>query len=92
MQCISADNSKIQRFHVRCSQIFAATIGGDLARAADMRIRLTQKLAGRLDGIDVSHLKVGDIIELPTAAAAILIAERWAEVVAEPPIEPEPLR
>jgi hypothetical protein len=53
-----------------------------------MRIRLTQKLAGRLDGIDVSHLKVGDIIELPTAAAAMLIAERWAEAVAEPPAAP----
>jgi hypothetical protein len=53
-----------------------------------MRIRLTQKLAGQLDGIDVSHLKVGDIIELPTAAAAMLIAERWAEAVAEPPAAP----
>ena len=53
-----------------------------------MRIRLTQKLAGRLDGIDVSHLKVGDIIELPVAAAAMLIAERWAEAVAEPPAVP----
>jgi RNA-binding protein YlmH len=53
-----------------------------------VRIRLTRKLAGRLNGIDVSNQQVGDIIELPDKAAAILIAEGWAEAVAEPPAAP----
>ena len=55
-----------------------------------MRIRLTRKLAGRLDGIDVSNQQVGDIMELPDKAAAMLIAERWAEPVAEPVPAPAP--
>lgn len=46
-----------------------------------IRIRLTRKLAGLLNGVDVSALKVGDAIELPDAAAHMLVAERWAEPV-----------
>jgi hypothetical protein len=49
-----------------------------------VRIRLTRKLAGRLNGIDVTNQRVGDIMELPDKAAAMLIAEGWAEAVAEP--------
>ena len=42
------------------------------------RIRLAKKLAAVLNGIDVSSLHVGDIIELPDSAAHMMIAEGWA--------------
>jgi hypothetical protein len=45
-----------------------------------IRVRLTRKLASTLNGVDLSHLKVGDIFELPDAAARMMIAERWAEI------------
>lgn len=47
------------------------------------RIRLTKKLAAILNGIDVSTLRVGDMIELPDSAARMMIAEGWAEPTAE---------
>jgi hypothetical protein len=47
-------------------------------------VRLTKKLAAYLNGIDVSSLKVGDILELPDRAAYMLIAEGWAEPVNNP--------
>jgi hypothetical protein len=46
-----------------------------------VRLRLTRKLAAMLDGIDVSSVCEGDILELPERAAAMLIAEQWAEPV-----------
>jgi hypothetical protein len=49
-----------------------------------IRVRLTRKLAASLNGVDLSSLKVGDIAELPDAAARMMIAERWAERVFEP--------
>lgn len=42
------------------------------------RVRLTRKLAAALNGLDVSALRVGDIIELPDRSAKMLIAEGWA--------------
>jgi len=51
-----------------------------------VRIRLTRKLAADLNGIDVSSINVGDVIELPDRAASMLIAECWAEPVQEPPV------
>jgi hypothetical protein len=48
-----------------------------------LRVQLTHKLANRLDGIDVSQFRVSDIIELPDAHAALLIAEGWAKPVVE---------
>jgi len=39
-------------------------------------------LAERVDGIDLSRYKVGDLIELPQRDAEILIAEEWATAVA----------
>jgi hypothetical protein len=44
-----------------------------------MWIRLTRKLADFLDGVDVSHRHAGDVFELPTCDAHLLIAEGWAE-------------
>jgi len=48
-----------------------------------VRIRLTRKLASSLNGVDLSSLNVGDVVELPEAAARMMIAERWAEPAAE---------
>jgi len=44
-----------------------------------MWIRLTRKLADFLDGVDVSNRRVGDVFELSTFEAHLLIAEGWAE-------------
>jgi hypothetical protein len=44
-----------------------------------MWVRLTRKLAECLDGIDVSQRCVGDVFELPSADAELLVAEQWAE-------------
>jgi hypothetical protein len=41
-------------------------------------IRLTKKLADVMNGIDVSGVNVGDIAELPEAAARMMIEEGWA--------------
>ena len=49
-----------------------------------MRIQLTRKLADNLDGIDVSTYREGDSFDLPTGAAEMLIAERWAVPSCEP--------
>jgi hypothetical protein len=43
-----------------------------------MWIRLTRKLADYLDGVDVSSRRQGDVFELPTLEAQLLIAEGWA--------------
>ena len=43
-----------------------------------MRIRLTRKLADRLDGIDVKDHHVGDVFDLPGTQARVLVAEKWA--------------
>ncbi len=45
------------------------------------RIRLTKKLAAVLNGVDVSALRVGDIIELPDSAAQMMIKEGWASPI-----------
>ena len=43
-----------------------------------MRVRLTKKLAERLDGVDVSDREEGDVLDLPTRDARMLVQERWA--------------
>ena len=48
-----------------------------------MKVRLTKRLAEMLDGIDVSNHDVGDVMDLPTSEARLLVAERWAEPVAD---------
>src|SRR5205814_3136507 len=42
-------------------------------------VRLTKKLADVLDGVDVSAKRVGEVFELPSGEADLLIAEGWAE-------------
>lgn len=48
------------------------------------RVRLIRKLAAILNGVDLSHVKIGDVIYVPEATAAMLIREGWAELVAAP--------
>jgi hypothetical protein len=43
-----------------------------------MRVRLTRKHANRIDDIDLSDRKVGDILDLPAAQAHVILAEAWA--------------
>ena len=47
-----------------------------------MLIRLTLKLADTLDGIDVSHVRQGDLVEMSALDAELMIAEGWAKRVA----------
>jgi hypothetical protein len=44
-------------------------------------LRLTRKLADQIDGVDLSPYRVGQVIYLPWRAAALLLAERWAELI-----------
>jgi hypothetical protein len=46
-------------------------------------VRLTCKLANILNGVDVAHNHVGDVIEVPQAKGQMLIAEGWAEHVSK---------
>jgi hypothetical protein len=48
-------------------------------------VRLTRKLAERLNGLDVSHVDVGDVLDLPDETANMLLAERWAEPLTTAP-------
>jgi hypothetical protein len=48
------------------------------------RIRLTRKLANRLNGVDLSGRRAGEIFDLRSDAASVLIEEGWAELWIEP--------
>ncbi len=50
---------------------------------AAVYVRLTCKLADRLDGVDVSRVRLGDVIDVADADGQMLIAEGWAERVHE---------
>src|SRR5437660_10762923 len=43
-----------------------------------MRVRLTQKLAECIDGVDLSGREVGDVFDAPATDGRLLIAENWA--------------
>jgi hypothetical protein len=43
-----------------------------------MRVRLIQKLAEMIDGIDLNAYEPGDILDIPAAEARLLMAEQWA--------------
>ena len=44
-----------------------------------MRVRLVRKLADRVDGVDLTHCDVGEVIELPEPDGRLVIAEQWGE-------------
>ena len=43
-----------------------------------MKVRLIRKHANRIDDIDLSDRKVGDILDLPARQAHVILAEQWA--------------
>ncbi len=44
-----------------------------------MRIRLIRKLAQSMNGVDVSRVKVGDIVDLDDERGEMMIESGWAE-------------
>ena len=44
-----------------------------------MRVWLTRKLADYIDGVDLSGQEIGDVLELSSRDAALLLAEGHAE-------------
>ena len=46
-----------------------------------MVVRLTRKLAGIIDDIDLRSYHVGQMIDLPWREALLLMAEGWAEMI-----------
>jgi hypothetical protein len=50
-----------------------------------VRVRLTRKFAERIDGVDLSHRRTGEIVEMSPRDAHLLIAEGWASADDAPP-------
>jgi hypothetical protein len=50
-----------------------------------MRVRLTRKLAERLNGVDLTGRVVGEVLDLPDREALLLVSEEWA--IVEEPLE-----
>jgi hypothetical protein len=48
-----------------------------------MLVRLKAKLAEIVNGLDLSHCDEGDVIDVADRDGRMLLAERWAELVAE---------
>ena len=46
-----------------------------------VRVRLVRKFALVLNGVDLSKVHLGDVVDFPDAAARMLVLEGWAEVV-----------
>ena len=45
-----------------------------------IRLRLIRKFAERLNNVDLSKFRVGDVVELSDREAQILIAAGWGEI------------
>ena len=43
-----------------------------------MKVRLMRKYAERIDGIDLRGREPGDLLDLSTGDARLLVAEQWA--------------
>ena len=46
-----------------------------------VKVRLTRKFAENLNGIDLSHVRAGEDVELEAREAEMLIAEGWADAI-----------
>jgi hypothetical protein len=44
-----------------------------------VHVRLVRKYCTSLNGVDLSHVTVGDVISLPDKTALMLVQEGWAE-------------
>jgi len=42
------------------------------------RVRLTRKFADLIDGIDLSRVKTGEVVDVSPTDACLLVAEGWA--------------
>lgn len=49
-------------------------------------MRLTRKFAQVLNGIDLSDVNAGDVIDLPDRQARLLLDEQWAVRASDPRI------
>lgn len=47
-------------------------------RSVRMKVRLKKKYAERIDGVDLSDCKPGDVFDLPPEKARLVVAEKWA--------------
>jgi hypothetical protein len=50
---------------------------------ATVVVRLTKKLAEEIDGVSLVSYRIGDLVHLDRHSADILVAEGWAEIIAE---------
>jgi hypothetical protein len=50
----------------------------DCFASIEMLVRLTKKLAERIDGVDLSANEPGDMLDLPPSEGRLLLAEGWA--------------
>ena len=48
-----------------------------------MRLRILTRPTDSIDGVLLDHLRVGEVYELGTQVACVLLVERWAELVME---------
>jgi hypothetical protein len=48
-----------------------------------VKVRLTRKLADRINGVDVTGRAVGDVFQLSRHDAEVLMAEGWATLYSE---------
>jgi hypothetical protein len=46
-----------------------------------LRVRLVRKFALVLNGVDLSKVPLGAVVDFPDSAARMLVLEGWAEVV-----------
>ena len=69
---------------MRPSRRRAAVTRFDFCVGFCVRIRLIRKLAECLDGVDVSQYHAGDVLDLASREAEMLLAEGWASRTADP--------
>lgn len=55
-------------------------------------VRLTRILAPLINGVDLSRYRVGDVLLLPEAVAAMLLRENYAELASDPQHGQDPRR
>jgi hypothetical protein len=55
-----------------------------------MKVRLIRKLSQKLNGVDISHRNVGDVLDLPRRDAELLLAEGWARPEPDQDTEADP--
>jgi hypothetical protein len=85
-----AENSGL-RWHSSCSDVIHSSclklnswhnrFLGSIAHVDKIRARLTKKIALCVNGVDLTHLHVGDIMDFDYDNARMMIDSGWAEIV-----------